>query len=96
MSITVVESSKVTGPGSAEVTLKNAIVFVLNGAVVGRVDAVYNLKDLPPALHTAAIQVAWHARNTIDVTPSYPNPEPDPEETLKAPIVKNPWWRRLW
>ena len=59
------DSSLIMVPADTKVTVQDAVVLELEGHVVAKLDATYDLKNIHPDLRTYAINAAMNARRHL-------------------------------
>ena len=96
LNITVGGPSCVIQPPDQKITIQDAVVLELDGLVVAKLDATYDLEGLHPELQQHAMTAALNARRRISLYRDHDELEPSPEDTLKEEIVKVSWWDRLF
>lgn len=70
---------------SKKIKVKDYLVFVSDGQVIGRLDAEFNLEELPPHLHIFAVEYLSRHCSNFDL-PLAPIAVPATPVTSAAPI----------
>lgn len=93
----VVGTGSVIQATSSKVIVKDSLVFVQGGQIVGRLDAEYDFADLHPALHATALGLIMQQRIRLGMI------DPRVEEQREARYQQRlaefnglPWWKKLF
>ena len=100
MELSFDDGSNVIVPSGTEVILKDALVLVEAGVVVGRLDAKYDFKDLPERHHMTAVNCLMQRRMRL----AMPSPEQFRQMDEDHKIAQKrrdefaalPWYKKLF
>lgn len=99
MDINVTDNHDVMVPGT-DVTVKDAIVFQMEGEVIGRLDIRCDFTDLDPSLHQMAIDILMknRIRMTLPSEEYYEKMRRMEEryEKRKAEYNALPWYKKMF
>jgi len=92
--------SSIVIPSGTEVTLKDALVLVEAGVVVGRLDAKYDFKDLPERHHMTAVNCLLQRRMRL----AMPSPEQlrqmdeddEKRQRRRDEFAALPWYKKIF